>query len=64
MNVVCAMRQLLVFVPVPGDSSATLAPYFMQHILLKFGLYLLVVLDDGTSLKECFLASQCSKVSI
>ena len=49
MNVMCGMSQFVDLVP--GESSTTLASYFMQHVLLKFGLYHLVVLDDGTPFK-------------
>ena len=56
MNVMCGMSQFVVVVPVPGESSTTLASYFMQHVLLKFGLYHLVVLDDGTLFKGAFIA--------
>ena len=46
------MSQFVVVVPVPDESSAILASYFMQHVLMKFGLCHLVVLDDGTPFKE------------
>ena len=56
MNVMCDMIQFVVFVPVPDKSSATLASYFMQHVLLKFGLCHLVVLDNGIHFKGSFIA--------
>ena len=33
MNVMCDMTQFVVVVPVPDETSATLAEYFMQHVL-------------------------------
>ena len=48
MKITCDMNQFLVVIPVPDESSATLASYSVQHFLLKFDLCNLVVLDDGT----------------
>ena len=48
MNAICDMSQFVAIVSVPDDSSATLADYFFQHILMKFGLCHLVVLDNST----------------
>jgi len=56
MNTMCDMSQFVVVVPVPNESSATLASFFMQHVLMKFGLCQLVVLDDGISFKGAFIA--------
>ena len=42
-------------VPVPDGTSSTLADHFMQHVLMKFGMCYLVVLDDGTPLKKYVL---------
>ena len=46
----------VVVVPVLDDSSATLASYFMQNVIMKLGLYHLIVLDDGTPFKGVFIA--------
>ena len=54
MNVMYYMLLFVVIVPIPNESSTTLAIYFMQHVLLKFGLCHLIVLNDGTPLKEYF----------
>jgi len=56
MNDMCHMSQFVVFVPVSDESSATLASYFTQHVLLKFGLCPLVVLDYGSPFKRTFIA--------
>ena len=55
MNVMCNMSQFVVVVPVLDESSATLASYSMQHVLSKFSLCHLVVLDKGTSFKGAFI---------
>ena len=63
MNVMCDMIQCVVVVPVPDESSATLASYFMQYVLLEFDLYYLVVLDDGNPFKGSFIA-MCKNLNI
>ena len=50
------MRQFIVFVPVPDESSVILASCFMQYVLMKFDLCHLVSLDDGTPFKGAFIA--------
>ena len=54
------MSQFVVVVPVPG---VTLKSYFMQHVLMKFGLYHLAVLDDGTPFKGAFIV-MCQAVNL
>ena len=56
VNAMCDMSQFVVVVSVPDESSATLASYFMQHVLMKFGLCHLFVLDDGNPYKGSFIA--------
>ena len=56
MNTMCDMSQFVVVVPVPNESSTTLASFFMQHVLMKFGICHLVVLDDGSPFKGAFIA--------
>ena len=56
MNNMCHISQFVVFVPVSDESSATLASYFTQHVLLKFGICPLVVLDYGSPFKRAFIA--------
>ena len=56
MNTMCDMSQFVIVVPVPNESSATLSPFFMQHVLVKFVLCHLVVLDDGSPFKGAFIA--------
>ena len=55
MNTMCNMNQFVVVVPVPNESSATLASHFMQHVLLIFGIYHLVVINDITPLRDLLL---------
>ena len=63
MNVMCDMTQFVVVVPVPDETSATLAEYFMQHVLLKFGICHLLILDDGSPFKGVFTA-MCKSLTI
>ena len=56
MNTMCDMGQFAVVVPVPNESSATLASFSMQHFLITFGICHLVVLDDGSPFKGFFIA--------
>ena len=55
-NTMCDTSQFIVVVPVPNESSATLASFFMQHVLMKFDICHLVVLDDGRPVKGKFIA--------
>ena len=52
----CNMSQFVVVFPIPDEISVTLSSYFMQHMLVKFGLYHLVVIDNNTHLKGSFIA--------
>ena len=56
MNVMCDMNQFVKVFPALDDISDTLANYCIQHVLIKFGRYHLVVLDDGTPFKGDFIA--------
>ena len=49
------MTQFIMVVPVPDETSVTLASHFMQHVLLKFGTCHLVVIDDGAPFKGVFV---------
>ena len=56
MNAMCDMTQFVVVVPGPDETSATLTSHSMQHVLMKFGMCHLVVLDDGTPFEGAFIA--------
>ena len=56
MNVMCDLSQFVVLVLVTNESSATLTEYFFEHVLMKFGLCHLVVINDGTLFKGSFVA--------
>ena len=56
MHFMSDMSQFVVIVHVPDESAATLASYSMQHVLLKFGLCHLVLLDDDAHFKGFFIA--------
>ena len=55
-NAMCDITQFVVVVPVPNEVASTLAEHFMQHVLLKFGICHLVILDDGSPFKGVFSA--------
>ena len=56
MNIMCDMTQFYIVVPVPDEVASTLVEYFMQHVLLKFGICNLVILDDSSPFKGVFSA--------
>ena len=56
MNVMCGMTQFVIAILVPNERGATLTEHFMQHVLLKFGICHLVILDDGNPFKGVFTA--------
>ena len=56
MNEMCDMSQFVIVISILDESSATLASHFMQHVLMKFGLFHLVVLDNGTPFKGALIA--------
>ena len=56
MNTMCDMCQFVVVVPVPDETSVTLADYFVQHMVMKSGMCYIIVLDDGTPFKGAFVA--------
>ena len=41
---------------VPNEVASTLDEHFMQHVLLKFGISHIVILDDGSPFKGVFSA--------
>ena len=63
INVMYNMTQFVVVVPVPDKILATLAEYFMQHVLLKFGICHLLILDDCSPFKGVFTA-MCKSLNI
>ena len=63
MNAIYDMSQSVVVFPVPDESSATLASYFMQYFLIKFGLCHLVVLCAVSPFKGYFI-SMCEALNL
>ena len=55
MDTMGNISQFVVVALVPDESSTILANYFFQHVLMKFGVCHLVVLDDGTPFKGAFV---------
>ena len=54
MNIMCNLTQFVIAVPVPIEKSSTLTEYFVQYVLLKFGICHFVVLDDGSPFIDVF----------
>ena len=54
MNIMCDMTQFIVVFLVSDETSATLASHFMQHVLLKYDVCYLVVIDNNTPFKGSF----------
>ena len=63
MNVICDMTQFVIIVPVPDEVASTLAEHFMYHVLIKFGICHLVILDDGSPFKGVF-STMCKALRI
>ena len=57
LNCMCDLTQFVVVVPVPEMSSSIIAKYFMQEVLLNFGICHLIVMNDDTPFKELFTAA-------
>ena len=56
INAMCDISQFVVVVPVTNESSTTLTESCFQHVLMKFGLCHLVVINYGTPFKGTFVA--------
>ena len=63
MNAMCDMCQWVVLVAITGTEASYLVRMFMEHVLLKFGLYLMVVIDDGNKFRGTF-ESMCNAFCI
>ena len=57
------MCQFVVVVPVPDETYATLADYFVQHVLMKCGMCYLIVLYNSTPFKGAFVA-MCQSLNL
>ena len=55
VNAIQNMSQFVVDNLISDEISATLASHFMQHMLMKFGLCHLVVLDGSSGFKRTFI---------
>ena len=62
-NTMCDMSQFVVVVPVINESFATLADNRFQHVIMKFGVCHLVVIDDGTPFK-CVFVAMCKALDL
>ena len=55
INTMYYMTQLVVVIPLLDESLAIINDYFMQNVLLKFGLCHFIVLDDDSPFKSSFI---------
>lgn len=56
LNAMCDMTQFIVSTPIKTSESTFLARTFMEHVLLKFGLCVMVVCDAGSEFRGHFQA--------
>ena len=52
----CDINQFFVTVHINGYTSVVIAKYYMQDVLMKFGLCYLVVIDDSNPFKGVSIA--------
>jgi hypothetical protein len=63
MNTMCDMTQFVITTPIPDTAAHVLAPIFMQEVLLKVGVCVMVVVDDGSTFKGLFV-EMCKKIKL
>ena len=54
MKTICDINQFVEVVLVLDETFIILSSYFMQHVLMKFGICHLVVINDSTVIKGYF----------
>ena len=57
------ITQFVLIIPIVWYNSTIIVQYFMQDVLMKFGLWYLVVIDDSISFK-CVFTSMCTCLQI
>jgi len=63
LNAMCDMTQFIVSTPIKTTESTFLARTFMEHVLLKFGLCVMVVCDAGSEFRGHF-QSMCEVLKL
>lgn len=63
LNAMCDMCQWVVSVAITSTEASYLACMFMEHVLLKFGLCLMIVIDDDNEFRGIF-ESMCNTLRI
>ena len=53
-NTMCDMYQWVICVAISATEALYLARMFMEHVLLKFGICVMVVCDDGNEFRGTF----------
>ena len=59
----CDMTEFVVCTAITTTEASYLARMFMEHILLKFGLCIMVVCDDGNEFRGTF-EQMCTALNI
>jgi hypothetical protein len=54
MNIMCDMTQFGINTPVPSWKAHVLASYLMQEVLLKVGICVMIIVDDGNTFTGIF----------
>ena len=62
-NTMCDMCQRVICVAITATEASYLARMFMEHVLLKFGICIMVVCDDGNEFRGTF-EKMCNKLNI
>ena len=59
----CDMCQWVICVAITTTEASNLAQMFMEHVLLKFGICVMVVCNDGNEFRGTF-EKMCNKLNI
>jgi len=54
LNPMCDNTQFTAAPPIFNTTAAYLATQFMEHVVLTFGMYTIIVIDNGSSFKGIF----------
>lgn len=63
LNTMCDMAQFMITMPAMRTESSYIARLFMEGVLLKFGLCLMVVIDEGSEFRGLF-EKMCNLLNI
>lgn len=63
MNSMCDITQFVISSPIVEIEAASLANIFVADVIMKFGMYSVVVIDDGSTFKNTFM-DMCKKIRL